>query len=142
VPAAKQFSLIAMSQPLRHRRVRRNAWLALLALWLQVLAPVIHDSAMASSGAAGFDSAHHLCEAPVSQPADSGSPDTAPAHHLPACAAVCQAIHAAGGFAPPTAPALLVPRVYGAAYQPAFDAPVSQRWSRTSQQPRAPPILV
>ena len=125
------------------RRFKRGAWLALLAVWLQVLAPALHDaSAMAAAGPAGFDPAHHLCVAPGSQPVDPGGPAKAPAHHqLPACA-LCQAVQAAGGFAPPpAAPSIAVRRTDTLAYQAPSDWPASPRESRTRQQPRAPPVL-
>jgi len=130
-----------MSEPTPHRRLRRSVWLALLALWLQVLAPVLHDAAMASAGAAGFDPAVQHCASPETQPDNPASPDKAPAHQMTACAAACQAFHGGGGFPPPAAPATAVGRFVAAAYQTASDSPVSRRWSRTSQQPRAPPAL-
>jgi len=97
-------SLAAMSEPTPHRRLRRSVWLALLALWLQVLAPVLHDAAMASAGAAGFDPAVQHCASPETQPDNPASPDKAPAHQMTACAAACQAFHGGGGFPPPAAP--------------------------------------
>jgi hypothetical protein len=126
--------------------LRRIAWLALLAAWLQVLAPVMHDAAMAATmsvgaGPSDFDPAHHLCLSPGAHPVDPGGPAKAPAHPLPACA-LCQAVHAANGFVPPATPAVGLARVAIAVYLPTFDASVSPRWSRTRQQPRAPPAPV
>jgi hypothetical protein len=123
--------------------LRPAAWLAAFAILLQAVLPLAHHPAgMALAGAAGFNEARNLCLAPGSVPAPADAPDKAPAHHLPACA-LCQAVHAIGGFAPPTATPVLIARRNGAvAYAAAWTAPGAQRRVRASQQPRAPPILV
>ncbi len=72
---------------------RRGAWLAIFAILLQALLPVVHHPAdMALAGTLGFAGAHNLCIAPGGAPVQPAVPDKAPHDHLPACP-ICQAIH-------------------------------------------------
>ena|SRR5271168_3180659 len=130
----------------RNRKATRPAaWLAMFAILLQALLPAVHHPAgMALAGVgndkiAGLDIAQYLCVAPSSTTPDK--PGKVPAHHIPPCA-LCSAVHAIGGFAPPVAPVIAVSREFGIV-APTTTAlvPLQQR-PTPRQQPRAPPVLV
>jgi hypothetical protein len=118
---------------------RFMAWMAIFAILLQTLIPALHHPAsMAMMDMPGMDGANGLCVAPGSTSPAPGAPNKAPAHQIPPCA-LCQAVHAIGGFAPPPAPVVIatttVPTVFIAVlteFTPAQPA-------HSSQQPRAPP---
>jgi hypothetical protein len=116
---------------------RRAAWLAVFALLLQALLPAVHHpGGMALAGTLALGDAH-LCLAPGSAPVSPGDTDKSP-HHAPACA-ICQAVHAIGGFAPPAAPVLAGQTAIATSFAPSRSAaPVSRQIFR-AQQPRAPP---
>jgi hypothetical protein len=114
----------------------------MFALLFQALLPAVHHPAgMAMAGLPSLDGGQHLCLAPGSLPPAPGGTDRAPVHHMPACA-ICQAVHAIGGFAPPAAP-VIVARLS----EPALPTPVepvtpASRPQFRVQQPRGPPTLV
>jgi hypothetical protein len=121
----------------RHKALKRASWLAIFAILLQAILPALHHPAMAAP--VGADMARSLCLAPGSTaPAD---PTKAPAHHLPGCA-ICAAMHAIGGFVPPTAPAIAISRDFGVAVPASAVMFLPRQWLRNRQQARAPPILV
>jgi hypothetical protein len=128
---------------IRNRRTfRRAAWLAVFALLLQSFIPAFHHPAtMALAGTLSLGDAKNLCVAPGSAPVEPGDQDKTPHHHLPACA-ICQAVHAIGGFAPPAPALLVVARDFGTLIPtaPTFVLPFQRPTLR--QQPRAPPILI
>ena len=117
----------------------------MFAILLQALLPAVHHPAgMALAGIdgdkiAGLDIAQYLCLA--SGNTTPNEHDKAPAHHIPPCA-LCLAVHAIGGFAPPVAPVIAVCREFGIV-APTTTAlvPLQQR-PTPRQQPRAPPVLV
>jgi hypothetical protein len=127
------------------RGTRPAAWLAVFAILLQALLPVVQAPAgMASAGPggdtiAGLDIAGHLCHAPG---------DTAPDDHGPApvdhqqCCDFCLAVHAVGGFAPPSAPKIAVSREYGIVLPVETSLVLTRRQANSTQQARAPPILI
>jgi hypothetical protein len=127
------------------RRTRPAAWLAMFAILLQTLLPVAQASAgMAQAGPsgdtiAGLDIAGHLCHA---------SGDTAPNDHGPApvdhqqCCDFCLAVHAVGGFAPPSAPEIAVSREYGIVVAVETALVLPHRQASSTQQARAPPALI
>ncbi len=122
----------------RRRRSSSAIWLALLGLLIQALLPAVHHPAgMAMAGGMGIGGGLNLCLAPGTKP--PAEPGKTPAHHLPACP-LCQAIHAIGGFAPPTAPSL--PRWIGRAMVvPALAIDGNEPpLYRAHAQPRAPPL--
>jgi len=129
-----------------HRRTRPAAWLAVFAILLQALLPVVQAPAgMAPAGPggdtiAGLDIAGHLCHAPGDTTPDDHGP--APVDHQQCCD-FCLAVHAIGGFAPPSGPVLAVSRDHGIVVptETALVLP-QQRSILRQQQPRAPPILV
>jgi hypothetical protein len=130
------------NQSLRSRQsLRSGAWLALLAVWLQAVIPAVHHPAgMALAG--GFSAVYqsNLCHAPA--PAAPGDPGKGPAQTMPACA-LCQALHAIGGFAPPSVVTAATFRVFESIAFAAADNPAAAgRRLRDRQQPRAPPVLV
>jgi hypothetical protein len=128
------------------RKTRPAAWLATFAILLQALLPVAHSpAAMAPTGQgddviAGLDLALNLCHAPG---------DNAPDDHVPApvdhrqCCDFCLAVHAVGGFGPPSAPEIAVAREYGIVL-PVVTALVlpARRSILRQQQARAPPVLI
>jgi hypothetical protein len=126
----------------RHRKPKRlAAWLAAFAIMLQALLPGLHHpGGMALAGTLALVDAPHLCLAPGSAPVSPGDRDKAPGHHQPDCP-ICQAMHAIGGFPPPTALVLAHDAV--AAPSIAKIAPSSRILGRSfrPQQPRAPPSL-
>jgi hypothetical protein len=112
----------------------------MLAIWLQALLPAVHHPAgMALAGGLGAIDQRNLCHAPG--PVSPDEPGKAPAHSMPACA-LCQAVHAIGGFAPPQAIALAPVTAYQeiALVPPASQAVIAA-WRHRLQQPRAPPVL-
>jgi hypothetical protein len=128
-----------------YRASRPAAWLAALAILLQVLLPVARSPAsMAQAGhgdtIAGLDIAQNLCHAPGDTSPDDHGP--APADHRQCCD-FCLAVHAIGGFAPPSAPAIAVSRDYGIVVpvEAALILPPLPPNLR-QQQPRAPPVFI
>ena len=128
-----------MTSQRRYRVHRRAAWLAVFALLLQTLIPVFHHPAsMAFAGTLGADVVKNLCLAPGSTPVAPGDQDKSPHHQIPACA-ICQAVHAIGGFAPPPVPAVALVRAARSsrlAFKSVLFAP--QRVGEFAQ-PRGPP---
>ena len=123
----------------RYSASRRAAWLAVFALLLQTLVPAFHHPAsMALGGTLALGEAQHLCLAPGSTPVAPSGEDKVPHHHLPACA-ICQAVHAIGGFAAPPAPMLAFSGGYTVAALPHFDPAQPRPRLNTHLQPRAPP---
>jgi hypothetical protein len=121
---------------------RRAAWLAVFALFLQTLIPAGHHPAgMALAATLGIDGPSNLCLAPGSAPVAPSDRDKAPHHQMPACA-ICQAVHAIGGFAPPAAPVVVLVR------KATVSRPTFQRVQLAQQpvgefaQPRAPPLSI
>jgi hypothetical protein len=124
----------------RHKRFRWAAGLAALAILLQSLIPLLHHPAgMALAGTTGFGGGRNLCLAPGSVPAPADLPDKSPAHHIPACA-LCQAVHAIGGFAPPAATSLTIAPRYATIVAPHRRDPAPARLCVAQQRARAPPI--
>ncbi len=108
---------------------------------LQALIPALHHPAsMAMADVLTGTGAKNLCLAPSGTPATPGTPDKAPHHSLPGCA-ICQAVHAIGGFTPPAAPAIAANACADAGFDTVTPAAPPLRPARASQQPRAPPIL-
>ena len=117
----------------------------MFAILLQALLPVAQASAgMAPAGPggdtiAGLDIAGHLCHA---------AGDTAPNDHGPApvdhqqCCDFCLAVHAVGGFAPPSAPEIAVSREYGIVVPVETALVLPRRQASSTQQARAPPALI
>jgi hypothetical protein len=130
----------------RYRALRPAAWAAVFAILLQALLPAVHHPAgMAVAGVggdkiAGLDVVQYLCVAPGSTaPAE---PDKAPVRHSQPCA-LCLAVHAIGGFAPPSGPAVAVDRDHEAvAHMAVALSPSSSPRFSSKQQPRAPPVPV
>jgi hypothetical protein len=134
------------------RRYKDNwpgSWLAVLAVLVQALMPVLHHPAgMAMAGMSGFGNAVNMCLAPggaapgSNLPGDHapGNHDNGPAHPMPDCP-LCQAVHAIGGFAPPSAAVTApiranVPIGFAAAKTASIPKPAF----RGNAQPRAPPV--
>lgn len=112
----------------------------MLAIWLQALLPAVHHPAgMALAGGPSAIDQRNICHTPT--PTSPDEPGKAPAHGLPPCA-LCQAVHAIGGFAPPqaAAPASVITFESVVFVAPA-DRSTVLRWLRNCQQPRAPPVF-
>jgi Protein of unknown function (DUF2946) len=128
-----------------NRGTRPAAWLAVFAILLQVLLPVAQSPAsmtpvgLGGDVIAGLDIAQNLCHAPG---------DTAPDNHGPApvdhrqCCDFCLAVHAVGGFAPPSAPVIAVSREYGIVVPVEAALVLPRRQANATQQARAPPVLI
>jgi Protein of unknown function (DUF2946) len=126
-----------------NRRTRPAAWLAVFAILLQALLPVVQaPTGLAGPGGesiAGLNIAAHLCHAPG---------DTAPDDHGPApvdhqqCCDFCLAVHAVGGFTPPSAPEIAVRREYGIVSPVETSLVLPRRQAGSTQQARAPPVLI
>jgi hypothetical protein len=128
-----------MTNQRRHHVHRRAAWLAVFALWLQTLVPVFHHPAsMAFAGALGIDFAPNICLAPGSMPVAPSDQDKSPHHQMPACA-ICQAVHAIGGFASPPAPAVVLDRVATVSRQAFQSVQLAAQGVGDFAQPRGPP---
>ena len=95
---------------------------------------------MALGGTLAFGDVQHLCLAPGSTPVAPGGEDKAPHHHLPACA-ICQAVHAIGGFASPSAVMPVVLATYTIAALPYFNPARPRQRQNSHQQPRGPPTF-
>jgi hypothetical protein len=125
----------------RHKGFRWAAGLAAFAILLQSLIPLLHHPAgMALAGSTGFGGGRNLCLAPGSVPAPADIPDKSPAHHLPACA-LCQAVHAIGGFAPPPPTVLAAVGITATLFAHPHAAAALQRLGYARQRARAPPLL-
>ena len=126
-----------------NRGTRPAAWLAVFAIVLQALLPVMQAPAgtMPAGGdtIAGLDIAGHLCHAAGDPAPDDHGP--APADHRQCCD-VCLTVHAIGGFAPPAAPVIAVRRDYGIVVPVAATLVLPRRQVDATQQARAPPILI
>ncbi len=129
-----------------HRALRPAAWLAVFAILLQALLPMMHPAGSMARAAtsgdtiAGFDIAQNLCHAPGdTTPDDRGQ---TPADHQQCCA-ICLAVHAVSSFTPPAAPAVAVARDYGIVVpvEAALILP-PLRPNLRQQQPRAPPVFI
>ncbi len=97
-----------------------------------------HPAGMAMAGMSGFGNAVNMCLAPG---ADApGNHDNGPAHPMPDCP-LCQAVHAIGGFAPPSAAVTAPIRAdLHVAFAAAATISVPQPAFRSNAQPRAPPL--
>ena len=125
----------------RHRRHRRTARLAVIAMLLQVLIPALHHPAsMAMAEMLVPGGAANLCLASTGALVQPGMPDKVPVRHLPTCA-ICQAVHAIGGFQPPSAPALVASDFAPVDFSPPAPMSAPVRPMLSDQQPRAPPAL-
>jgi hypothetical protein len=132
----------------RRRRIRGRwaAALALFAILLQSLLPALHHPAGmtlaggALAGGAGSGDRGNLCGAPggAGEPADH--PQKSPSHPMPACA-ICQAVHAIGGFAPPPPPALTAVSISVTLFTHRQPAAALQRLGYPRQRARAPPLV-
>jgi hypothetical protein len=108
-------------------------WLAVLALWVQMLLPAMSCPGGMAQPAAG---PHNLCLAGTPSPAQH---DGAPLHkgQCPACLS----LHASGGgFVLPEALVLLHPFGAGASIEHPTVAIDLPRWSDPGVRARAPPI--
>ncbi|HEX4505093.1 MAG TPA: DUF2946 family protein [Alphaproteobacteria bacterium] len=127
----------------RYSALRPAAWLAVLAILLQALLPIAQSPAASKvpgGTIAGFDIAQNLCHAPgETTPDDQGR---VPVDHQQCCD-FCLAVHAIGGFAPPSAPAFAVSRKYGIVVpiEAALILPPARPGLR-QQQPRPPPVFI
>lgn len=125
------------------RGTRPAAWLAVFAILLQALLPGIHHPAgmaLAGDKIAGLDIAQYLCHTPGSTTPDE--PGKAPAHqHIPPCA-LCSSMHAIGGIAPPVPPVIALSRDYGIVIPAAAALDLPRRQVNSTQQARAPPVLI
>jgi hypothetical protein len=125
-----------------NRGTRPAAWLAVFAILLQALLPVVQAPAsMVGPGGdtiAGLDIAAHLCHAPGDNAPDDQGP--APVDHQQCCD-FCLAVHAIGGFAPPSGPILAINRNYGVVVPTATTLILPRRQVASPQQARAPPVL-
>ncbi len=125
-----------MSLLTRHsRNFRRAAWLAVLAVVLQMLVPLMHQPArvMLAGGVM------RICSSLINQaPADA---DKAPTHKLPPCP-ICQNLHMLGhGFVPPNTVVLAHVASGGETLALPALKPVVLLRVISNAQPRAPPIL-
>lgn len=99
---------------MRLRPRYRAAWLAILALLLPIIVPALHHPASLALGQVLPTATQNLCIAGGSGaglPVDKDRPSH---HHVPACA-ICQAMHAIGGFAPPALLTIARPSATGMA---------------------------
>jgi hypothetical protein len=125
-----------------YRAHRRTAWLAVFALLLQSLIPAFHHPAsMAFAGTLAFGDVKDLCLASGSAPVAPGDHDKAPQHHVPDCP-ICQAVHAMGGFPPPTAPVVALPGEAGTGTPTVRTALLVRQRAFTLAQPRGPPASI
>ncbi len=123
----------------RHKLSRVAVWLALLAVLVQALLPAFHHPAgMALAGEVTPTASHNMCLAPGGAPPEPGK---SPAHHMPPCP-ICQAVHAIGGFAPPTPPPVSAARFWRIIAVAESRSLVLRRWFGAGNQARAPPIPV
>jgi hypothetical protein len=130
-----------MSVRRRFKRFPWASWLAVFALLLQTLVPVVHHPAgMAFAGSIGLDDPKNICFAPGTPQNPPGDSDKSPAHPIQQCA-ICQALHAVGGFAPSAPQVLAVNRDCGAVAFTSATVSVPRRWANASAQPRGPPSL-
>jgi len=116
--------------PARHPARRRGAYLALLALVLQLLVPSLHASRLVAAGepsdAAGF----------VREGGSFAAEAAHAAHGCPVCAAAAQRGH---GLAPDVA-ARPIARTAEARLAPADPARAPRAPHRSPGSPRAPPV--
>jgi hypothetical protein len=126
-----------------HRANRGAAWLAIFALLLQSIIPALHHPATMALGTPGemvsLDGGKNLCLAPGSAPAKPADQEKGShQHHMPACA-ICQAVHAIGGFGPTTNAAIVLAPGFPADRPVARIALLVPRQARILPQPRGPP---
>jgi hypothetical protein len=98
---------------------------------------------MAMAGGLSLDATKNICIAAVTPPGTTtpGDHDKSPTPKSSDCA-LCQAIHAIGGFVPPVAPVLAAASIGDVApiIPTGFSVPL--RRSYDAAQPRAPPVRV
>jgi hypothetical protein len=126
-----------------NKGTRPAAWLAVFAILLQALLPVARAPAgmAAPSGdtIAGLNIAANLCHALGETAPDDHGPG--PVDHQQCCD-FCLAVHAIGGFAPPSAPEIAVSREYGLVIPTAATIVLPRQQAGSTQQARAPPVLI
>lgn len=146
----------------RHNRLGRGAWVALFALWLQALLPLVHHPAgMAMMGVAPMDMSsmdmsamvmssgdmtpvsfgdpRNICLTPGTAPADPS--DQAPGHKPPPPCPICQTFQMLhGGFIQPVQTTLVLPAVYRTAVAVPISADVPRQPIHSGARARAPPV--
>ncbi len=111
-------------------------------MMFQALMPVLHHPAgMAMAGALSPDATRNICFAPATAPGTPANHDKSPAPTSRDCA-LCQAVHAIGGFVPPVVPVLAAASISDVLpiIPTGFSVPL--RRSYAAAQPRAPPVQV
>ncbi len=93
------------------------------------------------AGMLGPDGAKNLCIAPGSAPVTPGDQDKSPHHQMPACA-ICQAMHAIGGFAPPPVPVVALVREATISRPTLQSAQLAAQRVGEFAQPRGPPASI
>jgi hypothetical protein len=123
----------------RNNLIRRAAWLALFALLLQTLVPLVHQPAAMASAAGQVI---RICSSLARGAGESSDADKSATHKLPSCP-VCQSLKLlAGGFVTPVPVAFFADAERLADYAPHHAAITITPWRISVAQPRAPPTLV
>jgi hypothetical protein len=137
----------------RGRETPAGAWLATIAMLLQVLLPVLVGFAMSDAATAGGSDTHCLL---MHASGPSGAPDaTPPAHHhgggapaenapygkgLVPCCPLCTALQAVHGFTTPPAIGVPAPRFNGSVASVSADEPLVATTYSAAYSSRAPPL--
>lgn len=134
----------------RRRRVRHRAaaWLGVLALLIQLLAPLAHGLAPARAASPDFPwDISDFCLAsghvpPGYAPASGDErPGESQDHKLPPCS-ICKTLQLAGKCIQPTAAPVFRRFENTVRLRHAGPAPALDPWAVSSSRPRAPPVLV
>jgi hypothetical protein len=123
----------------RHSTRRPRAWIAIWAILVQPLLPIAHHPASLALGQSLAATDHNLCQGSAGAPRDSDH--KGPIHKVPTCP-ICQAVHAIGGFPPPTAVMLKSSFPYAIVVAVVTDNSAPRRLARVAAQPRGPPLPV
>lgn len=124
----------------RHSAFRRASWLALFAILLQVVVPIVHQPGGAARAGPLSAAGANLCSAPGNGPASPVGTDKSPTHKLPPCP-ICQTFQMlSGGFVPPSPATFAAIDRAGSAPAPSAYTAIRRRWTTANAQARAPPL--
>jgi hypothetical protein len=128
------------SARIRQRGIfRRTAWIAVWALVLQMLLPLIHHPAAAK---AGPPDGLRICAVMGLMPTGKAEPSKTPVSKIPSCP-ICQTLHMLnGGFVPPDISVLAIPSEHDGSVGVVAVANILPHIIITGAQPRAPPVHV
>jgi Protein of unknown function (DUF2946) len=128
-------------RPKERRSAPQGAWLAFLALAVQVLLPFLVAYEIALAGSPAYAATITICRAPGSADAPAKTGEHGARHALNENCPLCAALAAAHGFTVPTPAPAPLPRVPVLLTLRWEAAPLALLPAAASYAPRAPPSI-